>query len=88
MQKSAQGSARMTFVANADLLRRAANDDFAALVARVRAEVNDPIRAFDHFQIVLDDEERIASLDESLEHFEQHAHVFEVQPGGRFVEDE
>jgi hypothetical protein len=78
----------VAFVTIADLLRRAANDDFAALVARIGAKIDNPVSAFDHFQIVLDDQERIAGFDKSLEHFEQDSHVFEVQPGGRLIKDE
>jgi hypothetical protein len=36
---------------------------------------------------MLDHHHRIALLDQSVEHLQQLAHVLEVQPGGRLVED-
>ena len=41
----------------------------------------------DHVEVVLDDDDRIALVDEAVEHVEQLADVFEVQAGGGLVED-
>ena len=41
----------------------------------------------DHVEIVLDDDDRVALIDQLAEHVEQPAHVFEVQAGRRLVED-
>ena len=40
-----------------DFFRRAFGHNFPTTRATFRAEVNDPIRRFDHIQIVLDDDE-------------------------------
>ena len=40
-----------------------------------------------HIQIMLDDDDRIALIHQTIQHIHQHADVFEVKPGGRFVED-
>ncbi len=41
---------------------------------------------FDHVQIVLDDQHRVAGVDEVVQHLEQQLDVGEVQPGRRLVE--
>ena len=62
-------------------------DDFAAAVAAFGAEVDDPVGGLDDFEIVLDDDHRVALVDQLVQHFEQLRHVVEVQAGGRLVED-
>ena len=51
------------------------------------AEVDDPVGSFDHVEIVLDDDDRVALVDEAVEDFEQFGEVVEVEAGGRFVEE-
>ena len=62
-------------------------DDAAAAVAALGAEIEDPVGGLDHFQIVLDHHHRVALIDQRVQHFQQLAHVLEMQPGGRLVED-
>ena len=76
----------MTFATSGDLLGRASRDNSPALVAGVGAEVDDPIGRLHHVEVVLDDQHRVAGIDEPLKHLEQHAHVVEVQPSRRLVE--
>ena len=45
---------------------RACYHDFATTVARLRAHVDHPIGCGDHFQIVFDDEHRVARFNEPL----------------------
>ena len=40
-----------------------------------------------HIQVVLDDDDRVALVDELVEHIQQLARVFEMQTGRRLVED-
>ena len=70
-----------------DLLRRAGGDHLAALVPALGAEVDDPVGALDHVEVVLDDDHRVALVDQPLEHLEQLVDVVEVQAGGGLVED-
>ena len=51
------------------------------------AEVDDPVGGFDDVEIVLDDEERAAAVDELAEGGEQFGDVVEMQAGGGLVED-
>ena len=82
-----QGPARMTRGTSGDFVGGADGNDLSALVAGVGAEVNDPIGGFHDLKVVLDDEDGVAGVHQSLEDFEQHAHVVEVQAGGRFVKE-
>ena len=70
------------------VLWRPAATNLSAFLAGVRAEVDDPVGAFDDLEIVLDDDDRVACIDQALEQPEQQRDVVEMQPGGRFVEDE
>ncbi len=45
-----------------------------------------PVGVADHVQVVLDDDDRVAQIGEAVQHFEQLAHVVEVQAGGGLVE--
>ena len=57
-------------------------------VAGFRAEIDHPVGAFDDFEIVLDDEQRIPLLDQPVEDAHEQRHVVEMQPGRRLVENE
>ena len=48
--------------------------------------VDDPVGGLDHVQVVLDDQDRVALVDERLQHPEQLVHVLEVQAGRRLVQ--
>ena len=70
-----------------DRLGRALGDDPAAAVAALRPEVDDPVGGLDDVEVVLDDDDRVAAVDEAVEDLEQLLDVGEVQAGGRLVED-
>jgi diacylglycerol O-acyltransferase / wax synthase len=59
----------------------------AAAVAALGAEVDDPVGGLDDVEVVLDHDDRVALVDQAVQHVEQLADVVEVQPGGRLVED-
>ena len=66
---------------------RALEDDPAAVVAGAGAEVDDPVGVRHDRLVVLDDDDRLAGVDEPVEQAEQLLDVGEVQAGGRLVED-
>ena len=70
-----------------ELLGRAGRDDAAPLVAALGPEVHDEVRGLDDIQVVLDDHDRIALVDELVQHLEQAPDVGEVQSGRRLVQD-
>ena len=66
---------------------RALGDDETAAGAALGAHVDDPVGGLDHVEVVLDDDDRVAHVDQAGEHVEQLADVVEVQTGGRLVQD-
>lgn len=78
---------RIAFFRFCDFFRRALSDDSAAAVTAFRSQVDDIIGHFDHVQVMLDDNHRIALVDQSLQHFQQTVDVFKVQSRGRFVQN-
>ena len=70
-----------------DLFGGAGGDDLAAGGAAFGAEVDDPVGGLDDVEIVLDDEERAAAVDELAEGGEELGDVVEVEAGGGLVED-
>ena len=69
-----------------DFFRRAAGNDATAACAAVGADVDDPVGGLDDVEIVLDDEHRVAGVDEVVQHLEQQLDIGEVQAGRRLVE--
>ena len=51
-----------------DLLRGALGDDQAAAGAALRAHVDDPVGGLDDVEVVLDDDHRVALVDQALQH--------------------
>src|ERR1700722_2289130 len=70
-----------------NLLGRAGGDDFAALIAAFRAEVDEPVGGFDHIEIVLNDDERRAGFEKLAECGEKFCDIVKVEAGCRLVED-
>ena len=59
----------------------ALEDDPAAVVAGARAEVDDPVGVRHDRLVVLDDDDRLAGVDEPVEQAEQLLDVGQVQAG-------
>lgn len=70
-----------------NLLRGAAEDDFAAGGAAVGAEVDNPVGLGDEFEAVLDDDDGVPLADEAAQEREQQFDVLGVEAGGGLVED-
>src|SRR5690242_20634969 len=67
--------------------RRPARNDSPTAAAPFRSEIDHEIRASDHVEVVLDDDHRVALVNEFVEHVQQLARVLEMKTRGRFVED-
>jgi hypothetical protein len=61
-----KGLAGMTVVAVGDVIGRALGDNGSALITGIRAEIDDPIGAFDNVEVVLDYHHGMTSVDEAL----------------------
>src|SRR5262245_3139620 len=70
-EKLRQEPASVGGLGGRDLLGRALCDHATAGFAPLRAEIDDPIRTLDHVEIVLDDHDRIALIDEAIEDVEK-----------------
>ncbi len=70
-----------------DLLGRALGDDQPAAGTAFGAHVDDPVGGLDHVEVVLDDDDRVALVDESGQDCQQLADVLEVQTGGGLVQN-
>src|SRR5581483_1899135 len=70
-----------------DVLRRSGSDDLAAARSAFGTEIDDPIRAGDDVEVVLDDEDRVSLIAKLREGVEQDGDVREVQASRGLVED-
>ena len=67
---------------------RALRHDAPAVGPSAGPHVDHPVGVGDDVQVVLDDDDGGAAVDEALEHVEEDLHVVGVQSDGRLVEDE
>src|SRR5262249_50869584 len=68
-------------------LGRPLGHELAASGAAFGPEVEDPVRALDHVEMVLYDEHRVAGVDETLQDAEKPPDIVEMEPGGGLVEN-
>ena len=61
-------------------------DQLTAPISAFRTEVNDVICNFDDIQVVFNDDDRIAAIDQPLENFDQFMHICGMQAYGGFVQ--
>src|SRR5688572_25419305 len=78
----------VTVSVRSNLFWCALRDDLATARARLRPEIDHPIGAFDYVQIVLNDDDRMARIHQTLENPEQDPHIVEMQTCGGFIEEE
>jgi hypothetical protein len=78
----------VTFRARGHLLGGAFRDDFPALIARIRPQINNPIRRFYHVEIMLNDDDRMARIHEPLKNLQQDANILEMKPCGWLIKEE
>ena len=57
----------MRILGSRNLFGRSGGDDFTARITSFRAEIDDPIGALNHLQIVLDHHERMPAIHKALE---------------------
>ena len=71
-----------------DLLRSSNGNHFATLVSGFRAEIDNPIRALDHLEIMLNHDNGMAAIDQPLKQLQQHRDIVEMQSSRRLIENE
>ena len=75
----------MTCFQRRDFFGRPGGDDVAPSFAPFGSQIDQPIGALDHVEVVFDDDHRVASIDQSAEDIEQTANLVKMQAGRRFV---
>ena len=63
----------------------ALHDNAAALFSTLWPQVNDPVRALDYFEVVLNHDNGVALFNKGVEHLQQPFDILEVQTGSRLV---
>ena len=87
LQDGSEPAAGMARIVHGDFFGCSGGDDLAPAVATLGSEIDDPVAALDHFEVVFDDHKRVSCVGESLKHGQQLPDVVEVEPSGRFIED-
>src|SRR5260370_9137078 len=87
VEDAGEGLAGVGLFGAGDELGRALGDNAAAAFTAFGAEVDDPVGLFDDVEVVLDDEHRVAEIDEALENVEELSNIVEMEAGGGLVED-
>ena len=83
-----QKTTSMRGVDFSDFFRCPCGYDQAAFGASLRADIDDPIRAFNHFQVVLDDDHAFPLFDETVEDIDQQGDIIKVESRCGLVENE
>ena len=86
-QHLAQKPRRMPLADPHHILRGPLRDNTPPAVAAFRPHVDHPVGGLHHFEVVLDHHDRIALVDQLVQHLHQLGDVVEMQAGGRLVED-
>ena len=68
----------MTFLHLGNLFWCTLGNNISTFLAALRSQVNDPVGAADHVQVVLDDDYSIAGIGQAMEHIQQALDVSEV----------
>ena len=78
--------AGVTLLDRGDLLGGPHGDDPAAAGTSLGSEVNDPVSGFDDVEVVLDHDDGVSAVDQSLKDGNQLVNVVEMEPGGRLIQ--
>ena len=81
-----QRAAGVGLFALSDFFWRAAANHLTTTRTTFGTDVDDPVRCFDHVQIVFDHQNCIARFDKVLQNLQQHRDIGKVQTGRRFVQ--
>ena len=85
-RRAAQRGAGVTAFALRHVGGRAHADDFAAGIAALRPEIDDPIRRANDIEVVFDHDDGVAALDELAKGAQQRGDIIEMKARRRLVE--
>lgn len=75
-----------SLIAHRHFLGRSSGQNNSAVASALRPHVNNIVGKFYYVKIVLDDDYRVAAVNELLENVHQYAYIFEMKPCCWFVE--
>jgi hypothetical protein len=70
-----------------NLLRRPFCDQLATTITTIWPEIDHPIRGLDDIKVVLDHDDAVSAINESVQHLKEALNIGEVQTGGRLIQD-
>jgi hypothetical protein len=70
-----------------NVFRAARGKNLTAFFATLRTEIYEPVGSFNDIEIVLDDDDGVALVAESMQYDQQLLNVMKVQTGGGFIEN-
>ena len=71
----------------ANRFRRALPEQFTAVQATLRAQIDHMIGGFDDVEVMLDDDHGVAKFGQTLEQFQELFGIVEMKSGGWFVKN-
>ena len=87
LQRLLQELRSVTYTLLDDFFGGATGNELSTSATSFGAHVYEVVGCADDVEVVLNDDDRIAFLYQSIEHAEQHSDIFEVEPRGGFVEN-
>src|SRR5207245_11599935 len=87
IEDSAHIIAGMTSGTTGNFFRGPSAHDLAATFATFRSQIDNPVRAFDHLQIVFNHDHRITRVAQLHQYLQEFLNVGEMQSGGRLIEN-
>ena len=76
---------RFRLLAFCNLFRCTSRNNFTAVDTRIRAQIDNPVGALDHIQVVFDNHDAIAEATQAIQAVHKLADIFKVQARRRFV---
>ena len=77
----------ISFRTHRHLFGRAAREKLSPALTAFGSHVNDVIRHFDDIEVMLDNDDRVALIDQFIQYIHQDADILKVQSGSRFVKN-
>ena len=87
LEQRRQELARVALRTCRDLLRRARDHDGSAAIAALGAHIDQAVGNLDDIKVVLDHQNRVARIDQALQHVEQLANILKMKAGCGLVQN-
>lgn len=78
---------RVTFWALSHLVRRTRYQNLTTFFSALRTNINQIIRHLDDIEVMFDDQDRISSLNQFIQHVKKQTDILEMQSRSRLIQD-